>query len=544
MTLSELDLSKSVNSRDLDLLAGKIEATVKAWHKQYQRHLDVQHKMSRSKEVEQLNQQAAANQEDLNAILAYTLDIDNAVNWNSLKQGGDFLIEPAALFNESRVPDFIKFDQTGYPKSFSSVPYAPEPVFESIESKFGFFAKLFQSKKIQAEFDKTHTEWKSSCKNIDEQNAQRTHQFKTARTEYDQMQSQFLVAQEKHNKAVGKFKVRYEDGNSDAIEEYCDLVLSNSQYPEYFPKSWTLEYRKESRILLIDYDLPSSKVLPTTLSFTYVKSRDAINEKKMNAAAYKALYDKVIYQTCIRTIHELFEADVPNYVDMIVFNGLVTGTSEATGVTETKTIISCSANKEEFITFDLTNVEPKATFRHLKGVAASNLSGLTPVPPVMQLERTDKRFVEGRGVVHNVDERTNLAAMHWEDFEHLVKELFEKEFAANGGEVKVTQASSDGGVDAIAFDPDPIRGGKIVIQAKRYTNTVGVAAVRDLYGTVMNEGATKGILVTTSNYGKDSYEFAKNKPLTLLSGGNLLSLLEKHGHQAKIDLVEAKKLSA
>lgn len=36
----------------------------------------------------------------------------------------------------------------------------------------------------------------------------------------------------------------------------------------------------------------------------------------------------------------------------------------------------------------------------------------------------------------------------------------------------ITQASRDGGVDAIAFDPDPIRGSKIVIQAKRYTNTV------------------------------------------------------------------------
>ena len=104
-------------------------------------------------------------------------------------------------------------------------------------------------------------------------------------------------------------------------------------------------------------------------------------------------------------------------------------------------------------------------------------------------------------------------------------------------------ASRDGGVDAVAFDPDPIRGGKIVIQAKRYTNVVGVSAVRDLYGTVMNEGATKGILVTTSNYGNDAYEFAKGKPLTLMNGANLLFLLEKHGHKAKIDLKEAKKLS-
>ena len=109
-------------------------------------------------------------------------------------------------------------------------------------------------------------------------------------------------------------------------------------------------------------------------------------------------------------------------------------------------------------------------------------------------------------------------------------------------QVKVTQASRDGGVDAVAFDPDPIRGGKIVIQTKRYTNTVGVAAVRDLYGTVVNEGATKEILVTTADYGPDAYEFAKNKPLTLLSGGNLLNLLEKHGHNVKLDIKEARKI--
>jgi restriction system protein len=69
--------------------------------------------------------------------------------------------------------------------------------------------------------------------------------------------------------------------------------------------------------------------------------------------------------------------------------------------------------------------------------------------------------------------------MDWGDFEHLIRELFEKEFASPGGDVKITQASSDGGVDAVAFDPDPITGGKIVIQAKRYTRTVGVSAVRD-----------------------------------------------------------------
>ena len=79
-------------------------------------------------------------------------------------------------------------------------------------------------------------------------------------------------------------------------------------------------------------------------------------------------------------------------------------------------------------------------------------------------------------------------------------------------------------------------GGKVVIQAKRYKGTVGVSAVRDLFGTVHNEGASKGILVTTSGYGSASFEFANGKPLELLDGTNLLYLLAEHaGIEARIE---------
>src|SRR4051794_14892454 len=130
--------------------------------------------------------------------------------------------------------------------------------------------------------------------------------------------------------------------------------------------------------------------------------------------------------------------------------------------------------------------------------------------------------------------------MDWDDFEHLVRELFQHEFGASGATVEVTRASRDRGVDAIVFDPDPIRGGKLVIQAKRYTLPVDVAAVRELYGTVVNEGALKGVLVTTSTFGPDAYTFAKDKPLSLISGPELLGLLEKHGYGFRIDLKEAR----
>ena len=233
-----------------------------------------------------------------------------------------------------------------------------------------------------------------------------------------------------------------------------------------------------------------------------------------------------------------------NAVESIVFNGYVTAVNPSTGMSATTCILSLQTNREEFLKINLAQVDPKACFKSLKGVGSSKLHTLTAVAPIMELQLDDGRFVSARDVTDALDDSTNLATMDWEDFEHLIREIFEQEFRSTGGEVKVTQASRDGGVDAVAFDPDPIRGGKIVIQAKRYTNTVGVAAVRDLYGTVVNEGATKGILVTTSDYGPDAYGFARDKPLVLMNGANLLHLLEKHGHKAQIDIRQAKEQQA
>ena len=223
----------------------------------------------------------------------------------------------------------------------------------------------------------------------------------------------------------------------------------------------------------------------------------------------------------------------------VVFNGFVTAINRANGIKERKCILSLQVPKERFLMLDLRNVDPKKCFKSLKGVSAAQLIDVSPVQPILTFNKQDRRFIEGKDIQSNYG--TNLAAMDWEDFEHLVRELFELEFSKNGGEVRVTQASRDGGVDAIVFDPDPLRGGKIVIQAKRYTNTVGVSAVRDLYGTVINEGANSGILITTSDYGHDSYEFAKDKPLKLLNGGHLLALLHKNGKEGYINIQEAKE---
>ena len=274
----------------------------------------------------------------------------------------------------------------------------------------------------------------------------------------------------------------------------------------------------------------------------YIAAKNEFTESFLSDSAFEKMYDALLYKIALRSLHELTGADVVDAIDSVVFNGWVRAIDASIGKEINGCILSIQIMKKEFAEINLGKVDPKACFKKLKGVGSSKLAALVPIRPILQLNTNDERFVPSHEVADGLDSSVNLAAMDWEEFEHLIREVFEKEFTTDGSEVKITRASRDGGVDAVVFDPDPLRGGKIVIRAKRYTNTVGLSAVRDLYGTVVNEGANKGILVTTADYGPDAYEFAKDKPLTLLSGSNLLHLLAKHGHQARIDLREAKQI--
>nr|WP_237419428.1 restriction endonuclease [Kitasatospora sp. SID7827] len=111
------------------------------------------------------------------------------------------------------------------------------------------------------------------------------------------------------------------------------------------------------------------------------------------------------------------------------------------------------------------------------------------------------------------------------EFEELIAELFRR----RGLRTSTTARSGDEGVDVLAEDPDPITGGKIVIQAKRYRRTVPPSAVRDLESTMRRQGANRGILVTTAGFGPGSRKHAEGQPLTLVDGPMLLELLREQG---------------
>ena len=318
-----------------------------------------------------------------------------------------------------------------------------------------------------------------------------------------------------------------------AIVDYFTMVLAASSYPTDFPQHVKLAYVPESKQLVVEYDLPSFEVVPALSAYKYVKARDSVTETARPAAQRKALYASIITQVTLRTLYELFKADRLGHIDMIVFNGYVDSIDRGTGRSIRTCLITVRTSRDIFTKLNLSQVNPQACLAGLNATVSKSPSELAPVRPVLEFSMVDPRFIEEIDVLSGLDQRPNLMELTPSEFESLITNLFQK----MGLETRQTQASRDGGVDCVAYDPRPIFGGKVVIQAKRYKNTVGVSAVRDLFGTTQNEGASKGILITTSGYGKASYEFAEGKPLELYSGSNLLYFLKEYaGMEAKIEM--------
>jgi restriction system protein len=339
------------------------------------------------------------------------------------------------------------------------------------------------------------------------------------------------TAAEEHNRSVKAAETALKNNDPEAIRNYFELVLSTSDYPAEFPRKVRVAYITESKQLAFDYQLPGiDDIIPNVEKYKYVKSTDKISETKKSERTRQTLYAHVIAQTALRCLHEIFAADRLNQIDVVALNGYVTTIDSGTGRTVQPYLISVRTSRDEFSELELAKVEPISCLKRLSAAISRSPSELVAVKPIVDINMVDPRFIQEQEVLSNLDNRQNLMELSPGEFESLITNLFQK----MGLDTKLTQASRDGGVDCVAFDCRPILGGKVVIQAKRYKNTVGVSSVRDLFGTVHNEGASKGILVTTSGYGKAAYDFANGKPIELITGSNLLYLLKEHaGVEAK-----------
>jgi restriction system protein len=216
-------------------------------------------------------------------------------------------------------------------------------------------------------------------------------------------------------------------------------------------------------------------------------------------------------------------ADVHGHVQRIAFNGVVDDIDPSTGRPTRPKLVSLRTDRETFLERDLSRVEPQPALKGLKANFSRAPTELEAVPPILEFDVNDPRFIEEE-IPSGLDERTNLIDLMPHAFETVIRDLFQ----AMGFDTYQTRPSRDGGVDCVAHYTKSVIGGKYIIQAKRYVHRVPVEAVRDLAGALDHERASKGILVTTSDFTPAGYEFAQGKPIELINGSGLLALFKEH----------------
>jgi len=526
----DLALQKDITAPEIFMLQFKVTSQMLIWSLKLKAKEDKEAIASGRDLADEITNEAAARLDILRRILSQGLAANPKIVWSDLLENAKYKAEPFRLnkptLQLATQPSFVEPQISFWSKLTGKAPRVREQAENYHKDRLAEWSRDEEARK--GKYGAQLREWDA---------AKALHDARI-----DDERRRFEDEQAASNRQVNALERDVQAGKAAAIQEQMSMVLEKSNYHGLFEKLFVIEYVADTKTLMVEYSLPSPDTMPTLKVARFIAKTGELKETHISERDKKSNYDSACYQIALRTIYEVLTSDESRNIHRVLFNGITTYIDNASGRDTTSCIMSIMVKREEFEGMDLSRVDPKACFKSLKGVSASSLAALASVAPVMNLSREDRRFIDARPTADTIDDATNLASMDWEDFEHLVREVFEKEFMSRGGEVRVTQSSNDGGVDAVAFDPDPITGGKFIIQAKRYTRTVGVSAVRDLYGTMQHEAASRGILVTTADYGPDAYSFATNKPITLMTGANLLHLLGKHGIRAKIDLRDARKV--
>jgi len=119
---------------------------------------------------------------------------------------------------------------------------------------------------------------------------------------------------------------------------------------------------------------------------------------------------------------------------------------------------------------------------------------------------TDIKYISN-AITHIYKNPSDIHKLTSRQFEELIAELFTRQ----GYNVQLTKATRDGGKDLLILENKLIGNFLIYTECKKYApdKHVGINLVRELYGTIVYDRATAGILITSSHFSKDAIAFTE-----------------------------------
>ncbi|MGV0717850.1 hypothetical protein ABQE93_20830 [Mycolicibacterium sp. XJ662] len=322
--------------------------------------------------------------EQIDSILAATLEVDDYVDIDSLKQ--------VAVH-----PPFPREDlkKTLPPPRLESPP--PEPTFVAPPAPTGL-SKLFKSGRhaelhaqAHAAWTEEHRRWAHYVQEVlPTKNAElvekhaaaderRAEQLAAAVAQYETECAEREREVAEANEKLEALKTALAASDPEAINEYVGLVLSNSAYPQAFDVGYEWEFDAELKELDIMVDVLPPSEAPAVKAYKYVASSDETREIPCSQKEQRERYNGAVAAVAIRTFHEVFESDRDGRIQTVSLKVVTETLNPATGLPETFPLIAAAADREEFSQFDLRNVDPAQTLAHMRSQVSKNAFALKPI---------------------------------------------------------------------------------------------------------------------------------------------------------------------
>lgn len=334
------------------------------------------HVEARTAEVAAMNADLSQRYDEIDGLLASTLDVDDFVDLESLKIT---IVEH---------PPFDPGELATPVPPMAQLVYPPEPAYQEPAGPKGLSGAFGGKKRheeavtlARASHDVALRSWHERCTRMhadylaesaqrDQNEGDRVNRLATAESTYHQECRLREADADAHNQDLSTFINDLAFDVESAIQDYVGVVLSNSVYPDTFPVSHDHKFDIGSRELTLAVTVPEPSSLPPVKEYRYVKAKDEIVPTALPVKAQKERYANAVWQVAVRTLHEIFEGDRAGKIRSVALTVGAGRIAPTTGRPEEVPLVVVAADRDTFTTFDLTNVVPHATLTHL-GAALS-----------------------------------------------------------------------------------------------------------------------------------------------------------------------------
>lgn len=360
--------------------ATKAERAAEADRKRLEKEAREAHIASMQATVDERNAELAEIYDEIDSLLAATLDVDDHVDLETLRQ-------------TVQHPPFDRGDLEQPLPPPPPIPDPPEPAFVEPQPPKGLFGKKKKYEEAvqqaRASFEQAHAAWQAEIAALpsrrqaaaelhDQAEADRTRQLEAARTRYRAECEAREAEVAEQNAELDALIANLGYGATDAVEEYISIVLSNSVYPEHFPVRHEFTFDPSSAELALRCLVPGPDAVPAVKAYKYTRASDEISESSLPQKAAKDRYAGAVHRVALRSLHEVFEADRRGLIRSISLEVGTETIDPATGIERYIPFVAVAADRETFTTFDLAAVVSPATLAHLGAAVSKNPLGLIP----------------------------------------------------------------------------------------------------------------------------------------------------------------------